>query len=319
MKWSYNPKATIVYTTNSGKGNGPMTKKEMLEKRYKGSTNNLLAIAIFSLVNLVLLVTNADRYFLFSAYMPYLLGDYAMFFCGKYPAEEYKDFPDMLFLGNGFFTAFLALAAGIIAFYVLCFVFARKNKGAWLIFGLSLFSIDTLIMFAVIGFSPEMVLDVFFHGWIIVSLARGTNAFIRLKKEPSDIRPANLFTAEAENSAAKEHSNEELSYETMPLADERAYYYENSPVIRTVNPDEKAKVFVEADYGGHHIAFRRAKRVNELVIDGRVYKEYEVLAEGEHSLTATIDGREIKAYYDGKFATYIFVDGKEIAKKARFF
>ena len=48
MKWSYNPKATIVYTTNSGKGNGPMTKKEMLEKRYKGSTNNLLAIAIFS-------------------------------------------------------------------------------------------------------------------------------------------------------------------------------------------------------------------------------------------------------------------------------
>mgnify|MGYP003294879148 CR=1 FL=1 len=61
------------------------TPVQKLEKRYKSSLMSLLLITAFSGINLLLLLINSDKYFLFSAYIPYLLGDYAMFFGGRYP------------------------------------------------------------------------------------------------------------------------------------------------------------------------------------------------------------------------------------------
>jgi diguanylate cyclase (GGDEF)-like protein len=40
----------------------------------------------FTIINIILLVTNTNTYFLFSAYIPYLIADFAMYFGGKYPA-----------------------------------------------------------------------------------------------------------------------------------------------------------------------------------------------------------------------------------------
>jgi hypothetical protein len=273
-----------------------MTERQKLERRYESSLSSLLLITVFSAVNLVLLLTNSDSYFLFSAYIPYLLGDYAMFFCGRYPEEYYADIPDMEFFGTPVFAVIVAVAVLFVLFYLLCWLFAKKKKAVWLIFALSLFIIDTIIMFIVVGFSPEMIMDVIFHAWAIVSLALGISAYTKLKKLPEE---------------------EEIPFvpENVPVTD--VMYPEDSPVLRMADPDGKAKTFVEADFGAFHISFQRAKRVNELIVNGRVYAEFEVLFESAHTLEAVVGGHKIEAGYDGKIMTFIKVDGKELAKKAR--
>ena len=103
--------------------------------------------------------------------------------------------------------------------------------------------------------------------------------------------------------------------ENVPVTD--VMCPDDSPVLRMADPDQKVKTFVEADFGAFHISFQRAKRVNELIINGRVYAEYEVLFETAHTLSATVGGHKIEAGYDGKIMTFINVDDKEIAKKTR--
>lgn len=273
-----------------------ITERQKLERRYKGALSSLLLITVFSGVNLLLLLINSDTYFLFSAYIPYLLGDYAMFFCGRYPSEVYADYPDMEFFGTPVFAVIVAVAVLFVLFYLVCYLFARKKKAVWLIFALSLFVIDTLIMFVVVGFYIEMIMDIIFHVWAIVSLALGISAYTKLKKLPEE---------------------EEIPFvpENVPVTD--VMCPEDSPVLRMADPDEKAKTFVEADYGALHISFQRAKRVNELIVNGRVYAQYEVLFETAHTLEAVVGGHKIEACYDGKIMTFIYVDGKEIAKKKR--
>lgn len=273
-----------------------IAERQKLERRYKGALSSLLLIAAFSGVNLLLLLINSDTYFLFSSYIPYLLGDYAMYFCGKYPAEVYADVPDMEFFGTGVFAAVVAVAVLIVLFYLLCWFMAKKKKAVWLIFALSLFVLDTIIMFIVVGFSMEVIMDIVFHVWVIVSLALGISAFLKLKKLP------------------EEEEIPDLS-ENAPVTD--VMCPEDSPVLRMADPDQKAKTFVEADYGALHISFQRAKRVNELIVNGRVYAQYEVLFESAHTLEAVVGGHKIEVGYDGKFMTFINVDGKEIAKKTR--
>lgn len=163
-----------------------MTERQKLERRYKSSLSSLLLITVFSGVNLVLLLTNSDRYFLFSAYIPYLLGDYAMFFGGKYPEEYYADIPDMEFFGTEIFAVFVAVAVLFVLFYLVCYLFARKKKAIWLIFALALFAVDTIIMFVVVGFSTSMIMDIIFHAWAIGSLALGIYAYVKLKKLPDE-------------------------------------------------------------------------------------------------------------------------------------
>ncbi len=273
-----------------------MTERMKLERRYKSSLSSLLLIAAFSGVNLLLLLINSDTYFLFSAYIPYLLGDYAMFFSGRYPEEYYADIPDMEFFGTEIFAVFVAVAVVFVLFYLLSWFFARKKKAVWLVLSLSLFVIDTLVMFIVVGFYIDMIMDIIFHVWAIVSLALGISAYLKLKKLPEE---------------------EEIPVipEDVPVTD--VMYPEDTPVLRMADPDGKAKTFVEADYGAFHISFQRAKRVNELIVNGRVYAEFEVLVENAHTLEAVVGGHKIEAGYDGKFMTFINVDGKEIAKKAR--
>lgn len=273
-----------------------MTERQKLERRYKSSLSSLLLITVFSGVNLVLLLTNSDSYFLFSAYIPYLLGDYAMFFGGRYPAEYYADVPDIEFFGTEIFAVFVAAAVLFVLFYLVCFLFARKKKAVWLIFALSLFVIDTIVMFVVVGLSVDMIMDIIFHVWAIVSLALGIAAYLKLKKLPEEEEIPDVP-------------------ENVPVTD--VMYPEDSSVLRMADPDEKAKTFVEADFGAFHISFQRAKRVNELIINGRVYAEYEVLFESAHTLEAVVGGHKIEAGYDGMTMTFINVDGKEIAKKRR--
>lgn len=270
----------------------------LFDKRYKGALNSLLLIFAFSGLNFVLLMINSDKYFLCSSYIPYLLGDYAKFFGGKYPAEHYADITDMEFFSTGTFALLVAFAAGIILFYLLSFFMAKRGKGIFLVFALALFVIDTVIMFAVIGLSIFHILDIIFHVWGAVALAMGVWAYLKKKN--------GLVT---ESSGVREPVSEEPSSEGTG---------EYSPVLREADKKSRVTVFCEADFMSHHIVYQRAKRANELIVDGKVYAEYVIFSEDAHTLEAIIDGFKIQAHYDGKSMTSILADGKEIARKRRF-
>lgn len=95
-----------------------------------------------------LLVTNSDRYFLFSAYIPYTAATLGMILCGKYPLEYYGggDPSEYNFMDQSAFVGFIAVAVVLAILYVLPFIFSKKLRPGWLLFTLVIFILDTLFM-----------------------------------------------------------------------------------------------------------------------------------------------------------------------------
>ena len=112
------------------------SKPNNLETKYNNSIANLLLVVAFSAVNIVLLLVNADTYFLFSAFIPYFAVDYGMYFCGMYPEEYYYDVPDMVFEDKSLLAVTIAVAVVILLVYLLCWYLAKKKKVGALIFAL---------------------------------------------------------------------------------------------------------------------------------------------------------------------------------------
>ena len=163
------------------------SERQTLETKYNRSRMNLLWVVVFTAINIVLLVTDSGRYFLFSAYIPYLVVDLAMLLCGKYPAEFYAEYyPDMEFWGSTFFAVMMAIAAVLIVLYLVSWLCTKKPKMGWMIFALIFFAIDTAAMLYLTGITADMILDVVFHGWVIVSLIMGIIACAKLKKLPEE-------------------------------------------------------------------------------------------------------------------------------------
>lgn len=277
-----------------------MTERERYETKYNSARGNLLLVVVFTIINLVLLVTNSDTYFLFSAYVPYFVAGMGMLLCGKYPAEYYEDLGQTEFFGNGVFVGFVSVAVIITLLYLLAWFLSKKERRGWLIFALVIFIIDTVCMFAVNDFAFESIIDIVFHIWVIVSLAGGISACKKMKS--LDEEP--VF----EDGEYEEAQNGETAVENVTCA-----------AKRMADMEEKARVLASAEAFGHEIIYRRVKRVNELVIDGYVYDEWEALFETAHTLSAQFDGHTFVAGYDGKFYSFIEVDGERIAKKARLY
>ena len=120
---------------------------------------------------------------------------------------------------------------------------------------------------------------------------------------------------ESGNEATVEETEDDVNVEDVVEIVEEAVP-QNSIPLRMADLDAKAKIFLEAEQDGFRVVYRRVKKVNELVINGNVYDEYEALIEVPHSLVANILGCEIEAGYDG-FNSFIKVDGKIIKKKIR--
>lgn len=161
--------------------------RQVYEGQYNSARHNLLLVVLFTVINLILLVTNSNTYFLFSAYIPYFLGDMGMYLCGKYPAEYYGgQMADYQFAGNGVFAIIIGLAVVMIALYLLCWVFSNKQRVGWEIAALVFFVVDTVALFLLAGFSVDLILDYVFHVWVIVILSRGVYAYYKLKKMPEE-------------------------------------------------------------------------------------------------------------------------------------
>ena len=271
------------------------TKSNSLETKYNNSIANLLLVVAFSAVNIVLLLVNADTYFLFSAFIPYFAVDYGMYFCGMYPEEYYYDVPDMVFEDKSLLAITIAVAVVVLLVYLLCWYLAKKKKLGAVIFALVFFLIDTVAMFWITGFSMDSIFDIVIHVWVISYLVIAIVTYFKIKKAPCD-----------------------ESQEDDDLVCEDDTVEGNSGILRMAE-ETKCRVFVEAESNGMHIVFRRVKRTNELVINGCVYDEYVALAEFAHTLTAKINGHKVEAIYDGTSSVKIFVDSELVAKKMRIF
>lgn len=165
------------------------------EARYTKACHNLLSVVIFTAINILLLVTNSDTYFLFSAAIPRTLVDLGMYLCGKYPAEYYGgDISGYSFLSDTVFIALIAGAVLILGIYLLCWYLGKKGKFAWLIVALVLFTIDSILFFFIYTFDSSMLIDLVFRIWIFISLASGISAHFALKKAPTDLPTTSSYT-----------------------------------------------------------------------------------------------------------------------------
>ena len=91
----------------------------------------------------------------------------------------------------------------------------------------------------------------------------------------------------------------------------------DTPPLRVADMGCKCRVLAEITHAGYRICYRRTGRVNELVINDRVYDEHKALIEFEHVLAATVDGHEIEVGLDADSRSYITFDGRRIADKPR--
>ncbi len=272
----------------------PMSERNRLEQRYRSARGNLLIVLIFTAINMGLLITKQFTYFLFSAYVPYLITDIGMAMSGQYPADYYTgDLADVAMFGKNFFYIMLAIAIVILMVYLICWIFSKDRKSGWIIFALVLFSIDTALMLLLNGIASNMIFDLLFHAWVIFDLVNGIIAASKLKKLPAE---------PTEEVAAEENA---------------VLTTEDSTYIRYADMEAKNRVFLETDVDGHKVIYRRVGKVNELVVDGRVYDEFVGLVEPAHSLEARVGGHRIEAGFDGGVHVYINVDGTEVLKKTR--
>lgn len=198
--------------------NTNLTPRQRLENKYNGTKGNLLLVVVFTVINLVLLITNANTYFLFSAYVPYAILDLAMFFCGKYPAEYYAELGEMPVLNSTVFYIAIAVAFVIVLLYFVSWLFIKKGKNGWLVFSLVFFSFDTAVMFLLNGIDTSMIMDILFHAWVIYSLAQGIDAYKKLKK-------LDMEEAEKQND---EFSAEAEAVQTEPVLNGEETNIENS-------------------------------------------------------------------------------------------
>lgn len=171
-----------------GKGNTQqLSQREILVNKYQSARHNILLVVAFTLINIILLVTNSNSYFLFSASIPYFIVDLGMLLCGKYPQEYYVgELAGIGTLNDTFFVVTLVVAAVILLLYLLSWIFCKKPRVGWMIFALVFFVIDTIGMLYLMGISTDAILDIVFHGWVIVSLISGVTAYFKLKKLPEE-------------------------------------------------------------------------------------------------------------------------------------
>ncbi len=172
------------------------SERQLLENRYQSYRHEIIFVVLCTVINAVLLLTNADTYFLFSAYVPYFMITMGMMMCGKFPAEYYEDLDGMELLDDSFLVVMCVLAAIGIGIYVLCWFMAKKRVG-WLVAALVLISLDTIAIFLLAGIDMTMILDYIFHGLIIYSLVMGIITDKKLKALPEEDELTEVIAEEA--------------------------------------------------------------------------------------------------------------------------
>lgn len=163
-----------------------LSEHAVLTNKYNSSRNNLLLVVAFTVINLVLLLTGSTTYFLFSASIPYYLPFFGMIYTGKMPAEYYEGWADFQPYPTTILTVLTVIAVILIAVYLLCWLLSKKHGFGWLVVSLVCFIADTIFMFVALQITSDMILNIVFHAWVIISLFSGVSASVKLKKLPPE-------------------------------------------------------------------------------------------------------------------------------------
>lgn len=153
-------------------------------QQYRSYNYDLLAIAAFTLINVLLVLFKSETYFLFSAYLPYWLVLFCAVTTGYLPVEDVT-----ATMNSGAFVAAIVFALVAVAVYAVLWFFSRKTYIP-LIVGAVLMGIDTVSMFVLTGFEVSMILDYIFHGVVLYCLIRGIMIGKQLKAQGVDLESA---------------------------------------------------------------------------------------------------------------------------------
>ncbi len=147
--------------------------KEALNHRRTTGRGVLLVIVAFTVINLFLLLTKANRYLIFSAALPYYATLFSLIFDGGSI--------------GGYTVAALVVSAVMVGLYIACWVLSG-TQGRWITAGLILFAVDT-VMLAVIAIVlnafAAALLDLVVHGVGLWELWQAMQANKKLGDSPS--------------------------------------------------------------------------------------------------------------------------------------
>ena len=276
------------------------------------------------MINLILLLVPSEEqsYFVFSATVPYVLAWVGMELCGRFPpafygGEEY--YAELEFFPDAVFYVLFAISVIVIGVYVLLYFLSGKHRAAWMIVAAVLFVVDTLFMLWFFGISLDSLIDIVFHAWVLISLISGVVAGFKLKKLGSEERfPINL----ADGSAAMADERADSDVDADAAAEEseaQTMIRPASPMLRYAAYAEDARVIIDLDVGGRRLVYRKVGKVSELIIDGCVYAEHtnDKRWEQMHVLSADLDGHTFAAGYPEEGFYCAWVDGEVAVRKLR--
>ncbi|MBE6608964.1 MAG: hypothetical protein E7633_10485 [Ruminococcaceae bacterium] len=163
---------------------------EKCERKISSARVDIILMVMLTIINMFLIFTETQRYFVFSAFIPYRILYEAAFFTGLMPESFYEPLigenESLEFFSIENFYIALAVVGVILAIYLLCF-FITKNKPIWLIVATVIFAADTvyLISYAVeYGVLEGCVLDILLHAYVLYGLISGIIYYYKLKALP---------------------------------------------------------------------------------------------------------------------------------------
>lgn len=252
--------------------------RDLAQRKYNAARSNLLMMIGFTLLNIILFLAGSSTMFLFSATIPYFAVTLGVIF----------EFTPVLVVCS-------VIAAAALVLYLICWHFSKRHHG-WLIAALVMFCLDCafLLWLYLPSLDVSGILDILIHAWVLYYLIIGVKYGAQLKKMP------------------------EATPQVSPGETEHLPELTDSTPLHRADEDVRFRVLLESEQFGRHICYRRVKRLNQLVIDGYVYDEVEMLFEKSHELSAVKDGHIIAVGLDGQFS-YLAIDGETVAKIRRLY
>jgi hypothetical protein len=165
-------------------------KEEMLaplRQKYATARIDLIFLIALTVLNIVMVFVSPDRYFLFSASLPYSLVLEGAVLCGLLPPEYYEGLGIYEYVDISYMITVSVIAAIVIIAYIVFWIFSKKKVG-FLIAAACLFAADTVYMLWYFGISGSSLFDILLHGLVLYYFINGIIAHYKMKKiEAMDI------------------------------------------------------------------------------------------------------------------------------------
>ena len=278
-----------------------MQKLMIAIRRYGRGLADTTVLALFGAVNLILALTDASFYLVFSPFLPT-----AAYIFGAAFAEAFGS--------RTLLTVGIFLSLVLVALWVYLRVRATRHHSAmWWVF--LLYAVDTVAL-AAFSFTADYGIgrvDVFFHLLALIPLFASARAGRVIAKTPE---PLPELIGEMLLTVAPPPEGLPLGTEVGDAPPDEA----DSKPLRAAVP--RRRRFFEVQLFGLAILVTRSRGLTELTVNGQVYAEVEGMLELAYSLTATVEGHRVTVRLTpGRFygRMLLLVDGRLAGEIRRYF